>query len=116
MADMATLLWRLNNFAYEPPESACKSCRSCYKYDSTYGEMVGAAQQRTKEYFNGLCLDCMDVTKSVTLDEHMDYWRHDVLNEEDWMNHCRFKHKQPSWYFSFMGRQDIRDRFLKKRR
>lgn len=58
----------------------------------------------------------MDKTKPVTADADMDYWEHDNLEESDFMGHCRVNHHQPTWYFSFMGRREVRDRFLRSKR
>ena len=66
---MTTLLGRLNRFEFEPVKSACHRCRQDYQ------QIVADAQSRTREYFNGLCLDCADRTKAVTEDDDMDYWR-----------------------------------------
>ena len=33
--------------------------------------------------------------------------KHNYLNEDDWIVGCRVDgHKEPTWYFSFMGRKD----------
>lgn len=107
---MTTILKRLNNFSFEASKDACQSCRVDYK------NIVAAAQTKTRSYFDGLCLDCMDKTKPVTKDVDMDYWEHDSLGESDFMSHCRVNHHQPTWYFSFMGRREVLDRFLKEKR
>ena len=108
---MRTILQRLDNFSFAVEEGACQSCRKDYK------ETVKAAQTKTSEYFDGLCLDCMDRTKPVTRDEDMDYWQHDTLGESDFIDHCRVgRHGEPTWYFSFMGRTEIRNRFLRTQR
>lgn len=82
-ADMDTLLERMVDFSYEPHKSACGPCRTCYKHRQGYGAMVEAARTHTEGYFDGLCLDCAERTKSVTRDEHMDYWYRDSMNEDD---------------------------------
>ncbi|KAG9601179.1 hypothetical protein KCU77_g2986, partial [Aureobasidium melanogenum] len=48
-------------------------------------------------------------------DEHEDYWNH-VLYDKQWDKHCRIKHGQTTWYSSFVGRADTRDRLLKRKR
>ena len=107
---MTTILTRLNSFSFEARKDACRSCRIDYK------KHVAAAQIKTRSYFDGLCLDCMDITKPVTKDADMDYWEHDALGESDLMGHCRVTHHQPTWYFSFMGRREVMDRFLRNKR
>ena len=107
---MTAVLALLDKFSFEAKKDACLRCRKNYK------EIVRTAQATTRYYFNGLCLDCMDKTRPVTEDEHMDYWLHNDLTEADFAGHCRVVHGEPSWYFSFMGRLEVRDRFLRNRR
>lgn len=107
---MTTILKRLNNFSFEASKNACGSCSIDYK------RLVAAAQSKTRSYFDGLCLDCMDITKPVLKDVDMDYWEHDSVEESDLMGHCRISHHQPTWYFSFMGRREVLDRFLRGKR
>jgi len=106
---MATILHRLEDFSFEPKKGACRSCRV------DYNTLVENASRKTLDYFDGMCLDCMDRTKPVTKDEDMDYWYHKNLNQDYFTGRCRVKHGQPTWYFSFMGRKIIRDRFLRKK-
>lgn len=70
---------------------------------------------RVNGYFHGLCLDCLDRSKPKVGDVDMDYWEHDQLKEHEWVHGCRFNHKQPTWYFSFNGRKEERDRMVKMR-
>ena len=107
---MMTILQRLNKFSFEAKKDACVSCRMDYK------KLVADAQTKTRSYFEGLCLDCMDKTKPVTEDADTDYWEHDSLRESDFVCHCRIKHHEPTWYFSFMGRREEMDRFLRSKR
>ena len=107
---MTTILQRLDNFSFEARKDACRSCRTKYK------ELVATAQKTTRSYFDGLCLDCMDRTKSVTEDADMDYWKHNSLGKSDFVGHCLIKHNEPTWYFSFMGRREVRYRFLRSKR
>lgn len=109
-SSMSTILELLNRFSFEAKENACVVCRKDYR------KIVEDAQVKTRHYFDGLCLDCMDRTKPVTKDEDMDYWRHNILRESDFFNHCRKPHQQPTWYFSFMGRIEVRNRFFQNRR
>ena len=110
-SSMNTILNQLVQFSFEAKASACKSCRIDYKEDA-----VKVAQTKTKSYVDGLCLDCMDKTRPVTGDADMDYWEHNTLRESDFICGCRISHRQPTWYFSFMGRLDVRDRFLREKR
>ncbi|KAL8691726.1 MAG: hypothetical protein Q9218_003119 [Villophora microphyllina] len=103
------ILLNLGKFNYEAPMSACGQCRQDYK------GIVERVIAMVKEYFDGLCLDCLDRSKPKTGDVDLDYWRHDKLEEHEWVFGCRFKHKQPTWYFSFNGRKEERDRLVKRR-
>lgn len=99
------ILSRLEKFTYQAPDSACGTCRK--NYDS----VVATARERVARYFDGLCLDCMDRSKPKTGDRDDDYWRHNELDETEFIRDRKFVHKQPSWYFSFMGRREDRERF-----
>ena len=108
---MRTILQRLDKFSITVEKGACTSCHKDYE------EAVKNAQTKTLGYFDGLCLDCMDRTKPVTKDADMDYWKHNTLRESEFIRGCRTgEHGQPTWYFSFMGRTEIRDRFLRNQR
>lgn len=45
-------------------------------------------------------------------DKDDDYWRHNEPGA--WGDKCRIQHGQSTWYFSFMGRREDRDKFQKK--
>lgn len=104
------LLGRLAKFKYSVPESACMTCH----YD--YEQNVANTRANVKSYFDGLCLDCMDRSKPRTGDTDKDYWQHKELLETAVIRTCRFVHKQPTWYFSFMGRREDRERFKRLRK
>lgn len=110
MCTMTEILDRLDRFTYRPPNDACISCQKDYK------RIVRGAQIYTRKYFDGLCLDCLNMSKTGDMNE--DYWLHNKLREYEWVDGCRFKHRQATWYFSFMGRKEQRDHFqkLKKQR
>ncbi|KAK0513132.1 hypothetical protein JMJ35_004118 [Cladonia borealis] len=107
---MNEILDRLEKFNFEAKLSACGACRRDYK--SPVEETV----EFVRYYFDGLCLDCLNRSKPKLKDPDMDYWRHHTLKEHEWITGCRFRHKQPTWYFSFMGRKEDRDRFMGRRR
>ena len=106
---MNEILDRLGKFNFEAKASACGTCRHNYKSN------VEHIQQYVSVYFDGLCLDCLDRSKPKLGDPDMDYWRHNRLKEDEVVRGCRFRHKQPTWYFSFNGRKEDRDRFMKLR-
>ncbi|KAI5203138.1 hypothetical protein E4T39_04336 [Aureobasidium subglaciale] len=99
--------WFEKNFERVAIQNDCSSCRI------NWVKVVGDSVTNIKEYFDGLCLDCMDHTKPKFLDEHQDYWNHLVHNKA-WDEKCRVKHGQATWYNSFMGRADTRNFILKR--
>ena len=105
---MDEILQRLGKFKFEAKSSACGTCRQDYK------GKVTRTEEFVDGYFHGLCLDCLDRSKPKLGDADMDYWRHNTLKENEWVTGCRFRHKQPTWYFSFNGRKEERDRLVKK--
>lgn len=108
---MHEILNRLSNFRYEAKSSACGAhCRQ------NYNDMVSRVASHVRGYFDGLCLDCLDRSKPKLDDTNMDYWRHSKLKEDEWVRGCRFRHKQATWYFSFNGRKEDRDRLAKEKK
>jgi len=81
------------NFGCEIPEGACYTCRE--KLSET---AIKTTRQKLLNDFDGLCLDCIKMTKTGDVDE--DYWYHDF--QQVWDNGCRIRHGQSTWYFSFM--------------
>ena len=105
---MTKILERLKNFSFKARATACAFCGQNYK------DVIDDVIARVGEYFDGLCLDCLDRSKPKTGDSHLDYWRHLKVKENEWVYGCRFIHRQPTWYFSFNGRQEDADRFRTK--
>ena len=105
---MTDILDRLHKLDYKAHEKACQ--RYCQK---DYNSRALQAEITTRNYFDGLCLDCM--TNSKTQDYNEDYWCHDMLDEDEFITGCRITHKQPTWYFSFMGRREGHDHFRKRK-
>ena len=106
-----SLLQRLKTFKYKVADkNACiKNCRR--NYDKT----AQKARLRTEKYFDGLCIDCMNRTKPKLKDHHADFWNYNNFHDEDgWFKGCRVRHKQPSWYYSFMGREEDMSYLLRK--
>ena len=103
------ILGDLDDFSYKAPKSACSTCRQ------NYPKLVGDVVSSVEFYFDGLCLDCLDRSKAKTGDIDMDYWCHHTPRIDEWCNGCRFPHKQPTWYFSFNGRKEERDRLVKEK-
>ncbi|KAK4692165.1 hypothetical protein P7C71_g4984, partial [Lecanoromycetidae sp. Uapishka_2] len=75
---MSEILTNLDKFIYEAKSSACGTCRRDYK------GMVKRINTRVREYFDGLCLDCLNRSKPKLGDADKDYWRHADLKEHEW--------------------------------
>lgn len=60
-------------------------------------------------------IDCISLSHPKLADHDEDYWHHASLNVP-WDKGCRIRHKQPSWYFSFMGRRQKMVEWTKSRR
>ncbi|RYP73067.1 hypothetical protein DL769_004304 [Monosporascus sp. CRB-8-3] len=60
-----------------------------------------------RKKFEGLCLDCMH--KYKTGDKDCDYWNH--ARAMNFSKGCRFPHGEPTWYYSYMGRDDEMKKF-----
>lgn len=58
------------------------------------------------QFTHRFMLDCMSISKpKFGGDTDGDYWVH-ARQHGSWDAKCRIHHKQPSWYFSFMGRAE----------
>lgn len=106
-----TLLERLGRFDEERMRKRIaeglgekRLCRLC---NQSWGQVVKKAANVVRKYFDGLCLDCMDTSKSMTglKEYHDDYWRHNEVRDR-YDSLCRIRHGEPTWYFSFMGRRE----------
>ncbi|KAI4143396.1 MAG: hypothetical protein LQ341_002931, partial [Variospora aurantia] len=84
------ILDKLTKFSYEAANIACHNCRQDYK------TMIRKVIVRTRTYFDGLCLDCIDKSKPKTGDVDLDYWMHAKLEASDWSRGCRFVHDEPT--------------------
>ncbi|THY54415.1 hypothetical protein D6C97_05737 [Aureobasidium pullulans] len=108
---IAYVLHQLADFDdyFEAPAEA-KGCSRC---STDWSSAMKTACAVVWKYFDGLCLDCMDHTQPKFADEHEDYWCH-LERDMEWDNACRIDHGQATWYYSFMGRADARDKILKR--
>lgn len=109
---MLEMMDLLEKFKYKVAKSACM-----FPCHQNYEQVVDHAVTYTQHYFNGLCLDCMSRMRPKAGDRLDDYWRHNNFCDRNcWFKGCRIKHKQPSWYFSYMGSQEDRDYLQAKNR
>ena len=82
--------------------------KPCIRCNTAWDAIVGRAANTVTKYFDGLCLDCMELSKDLRSDgdRDEDYWKHNDMKK--WDTGCRVKHGEPTWYFSFMGRREKR--------
>lgn len=98
---------RLGAFEYNH-KPACMRCRRL-----EWESVVLKAKTNTVSYFDGLCLDCMDRSKPKGKNLDDKYWTHNSSVGGRWDSRCRFKHNQSTWYVSWLGRPDIREKILR---
>ncbi|PVH83318.1 hypothetical protein DL98DRAFT_585607 [Cadophora sp. DSE1049] len=98
----------LVNWTYKKVIGACNACDRHLR-----GYHVETARERTEDYWDGLCLDCMNKSKTKTGSVHSDYWLHNSLRT--WSRGCRLTgHSRNTWYHSFMGRHEEMEDYLEK--
>jgi hypothetical protein len=98
---------RLGDFKYTHMP-ACMRCRQL-DWEST----VLKAKSNTEGYFNGLCLDCMDRSKPHGKTPDDEYWKHNGSVGGRWDTRCRINHNQSTWYVSWLGRPDLREKIMR---
>lgn len=100
-----TLLNRLHGFSYVPAASSCHYC------NPGWTDLVDTAVETVRGYSQGLCLDCMD--RSRVRDDDAEYWRKCGAGDDGrWDGKCRVKHGEPTWYVSWLGRTEHRQKLL----
>ena len=92
-------------FDYNP------NCSRCRSIDWVY--VVQMTRQAALVYFDGLCLDCMDRSDPKGKILNGEYLKNNSSVKNRWDTRCRVSHKQATWYLSWLGRDDIRQRLLK---
>lgn len=95
----------LESFSFHPKPGSCGNCQRPDRL-STYAETVQNAQKKTRENFNGLCLDCMDRKRPKLGDEDWDYWMVQMREERSWDSGCRIQHGESTWHHSFYARRE----------
>ncbi|RDW95219.1 hypothetical protein BP5796_00982 [Coleophoma crateriformis] len=84
---------------------ACSACTSKLE-----GQHIKSLCGEVGDYWQGLCLDCMNITRPKTGNIHSDYWLHNELRK--WDSKCRITHGRNTWYLSFMGRAETMSSYL----
>jgi hypothetical protein len=75
--------------------------------------VVLKAKANTEKYFDGLCLDCMDHSKPKGKNLDDEYWALNSNVNGRWDSKCRIKHNQSTWYVSWLGRPDVREKIMR---
>jgi hypothetical protein len=71
------------------------------------------AKSNTENYFDSLYLDCMDRSKPQGKDLDGEYCKHGTNGNGRWNTRCRIKHNQSTWYVSWLGRPDDREKIMR---
>jgi hypothetical protein len=85
------------------------TCRLCSV--DLVGE-VGSARTAALRSFDGLCVDCMDRSRPKRENGDVDYWRQLESIDGRWDFNCRVKHGEPSWYISWCGSAEHRQKLI----
>ena len=85
---MDDILDKLEMLTFVTQENLCLKCSSVH-----LNTCARTAYAHTKNYFNGLCLDCMDKSRPSSGDEDKEYWQHCDKNESEWIYGCRVRHR-----------------------
>ncbi|RYP78636.1 hypothetical protein DL770_006863 [Monosporascus sp. CRB-9-2] len=82
----------------------CNPCRqgNATQTAETLRGQVRAGISGVRNNSEGLCIDCMH--KYKTGDKDCDYWNHACTR--NFSKGCRFHHGEPTWHYSYMGRDD----------
>ena len=87
---VATVLGKLKKFNFEAAADACLQCKRPYK--TRIEEVI----KRVASYFDGLCMTCMDRSKTKLADQKSDYWYHAAMDTDQWNKGCKFTHGEPT--------------------
>jgi hypothetical protein len=86
-----------------------RACISCHR--NANASSIRNVRLKIMNDFHGLCLDCMQQTKTDSV--HEDYWKRDMMQQ--WDKGCRIKHGEPTWNFSFMGSKTDMEKYWKEK-
>ena len=84
-------LRKLLQFQYEPPEDTCQL------YSKNYAAVVEKILEGVWRNFGGLCLNCINNPKDKNV--YVESFDGDRIYHEG----CRFKHDEPTWYWSYQA-------------
>ncbi|KAF2634057.1 hypothetical protein P280DRAFT_414639 [Massarina eburnea CBS 473.64] len=104
---MNTILERLEKFKLG-------DIGDCFCCEIDWRHHITKSIENTRTNFHGLCIDCMDSSKPKRGSTDEDYWMHLGTVGGRWDTHCRVKHGQQTWYVSWLGRSEHRQKLLNK--
>lgn len=73
---------------------------------------VKRARERTLTNFDGVCMDCMNVSRPNGRNPDDEYWRKLGNSTGRWDGKCRVTHGQQTWYVSWCGRDEHRRQLI----
>jgi len=80
---------------------------------------VSAARHKAKEYFQGMCLDCIYESPATSTKHISDNCPHGLGHNVcmrscnvEWNRGCRIKHGEPTWYFSSNASKFLHERLF----
>lgn len=115
------IISRLMDYEYKG-EGTCDLCRRNWENDVSNAWVIALG------YFDGLCMDCMgrsnfepkttggetDTSAETETRDEL-YWKKNVAVDGRWDTHCQFKHGEPTWYMSFCGQPQDRQKLVNER-
>ncbi|KAH6680278.1 hypothetical protein B0J14DRAFT_578254 [Halenospora varia] len=75
------------NWQVTIPPNACTSCIARLS-----GAHLRTIDRDNTNYWQGLCLDCMDISKTKARDLDSEYWEH--ARDREYSEHCRIWHER----------------------
>lgn len=93
MLTLAEYMDKLTQFTFTPEATRCDS-GACHQ---DFRKAVDVSVDRAKYYFQGLCLDCMNRSKSSTGQSNGEYIEKNSPYKGCWDMDCRFGHKRETW-------------------
>jgi hypothetical protein len=104
---VSSILSLLQTFSCEET-GCCDICRVDWE------PVVQGAAEIAERYFGGLCIDCMDRSRLPKgRDPDETYWAENGVVEGRWDKGCRIRHGQPTWYHSWCGRDEHKQKLVR---
>ena len=100
------ILSRMKSFDMETVGNKCGFCN--VPWDS----QVERARSMTSNNFDGVCMDCMNVSRPNGRNPDDEYWLKLGNTNGRWDKKCRVVHGQQTWYVSWCGRDEHRRKLI----